>query len=233
MTTRSEFLAGAVVSVAAPTTATPAPTSSPTAQPEPSFPPLHFDVAAFDAALATSAAHRHLFATTKLDGGLALAQIRGVADAYASLGVSSQDVHPVAVFYHGESITLGFDDVIWDDYFIPMRPKDKQHLNEYAKDFETVYDPKVRGNPCLHKTGKKEDSSIEYLVANLQARFFVCNNAAKGFSQYIAEHLKLDPLVVYARMAAHLVPNGMLVPAGIWAVHAIQERHYTYLQATL
>jgi hypothetical protein len=25
----------------------------------------------------------------------------------------------------------------------------------------------------------------------------------------------------------------MLVPAGVWAVHAVQERHYTFLPASL
>jgi hypothetical protein len=233
MTTRSEFLAGAVLSAAAPMTASPAPASSATPEPEPSFPPLHFDVSAFDAALETTAAHRHLFAATKVEGGLVLGQIRGVADAYASFGVTAMDVRPAAVFYHGESVTLGFDDAIWNEYFIPVQAKSTHNLSVWEKDFRTVYDPRVRGNPCLHKTGKNDDTSIEYLVANLQARFFVCNQAAKGFSQIIARHLKLDPVAVYTRLSTHLVPNAMLVPAGIWAVHAIQERRYTYLQATL
>jgi hypothetical protein len=233
MTTRSEFLAGTVFAAASPLGGSPSPAASPTSWPEPSWPPLRFDVPAFDAALETTAAHRHLFAATKVAGGLVLGQIRGVADAYASFGVPAQDMRPAAVFYHGASVALGFDDAIWNEYFIPMQPKNAHDLSDFEKDFKTVYDPKVRGNPCLHQTGKKDDSSIEYLAANLQARFFVCNQAAKGFSLFAARRLKLDPLTVYARLAAHLVPNAMLVPAGIWAVHAVQERRYTYLQATL
>ncbi|MBV8148204.1 MAG: hypothetical protein JO092_03845 [Candidatus Eremiobacteraeota bacterium] len=234
MVTRGDFLASTALVVASPTGASPSPASSPTPQSEASFPPLEFDVTAFDAALSTTATHRHLFAATKLAGGLVLGQMRGVLDAYEDIGMPAAGVHPVAVFYHGLSVLLGFDDVVWNEYFIPTRSKRTQHMNEYERDFNTVYDPKVRGNPCLHKTGKKDDSSIEALVADAGARFFVCNNAAKGFAQYyIAPRLKSDPLKVYATLAAHLVPNAMLVPAGIWAVHAVQERRYTYLQATL
>jgi hypothetical protein len=231
--TRADFLAATALAAASPTAPTAASTASPTPQPEPSFPPLHFDVAAFDAALATTASHRHLFATTKLAGGLVLGQMRGIADAYSSIAVSSQDVRPVAVFYHGLSITLAFDDTVWNDYFIPTLPKGMRKVDDLQKDFSTVYDAKVRGNPCLHTTGKKDDSSIETLVADYQARFFVCNEAAKGFSEFIARRLKLDPLMVYQNLASHLVPKTMLTPSGVWAVHAVQERHYTYLQATL
>jgi hypothetical protein len=232
MTTRGEFLAGAALATAAPSiAASPAPTSSPS--PEPSFPPLHFDVSRFDAALATTAEHRHLFATTKIEGGLALGQMRGVLDAYKEIGVAAADVHPVGVFYHGGSVVLGFDDAMWNEYFSQLHPKGIAVLKAYEKDFDTVYDSKTRGNPCLHKTGKKDDSSIESLVSDADARFFVCNNAAKGFALFIARSMKLDPLSVYSTLAGHLVPNAMLVPAGTWAVHAIQERHYTYLQATL
>jgi hypothetical protein len=233
MVSRGDFLAGAALAVASPVAASPSPSASPTPEPEPSFPPLQFDAAAFETVLQTRALHRHLFASTRLEGALVLGQMRGVLDAYRDIGVTPADVHPAAVFYHGLSICLGFDDLVWNEYFIPMQRKNVKSANEFAKDFDTVYDTKTHGNPCLHKTGKKDDSSIESLVADCDARFFVCNNAAKGVSQYIGHLLKADPLKVYAALESHLVPNTMLVPAGVWAVHAVQERKYTYLQATL
>ncbi len=197
------------------------------------MPPLNFDMAAFDAALNTGAQHRHMFASVLIEGGLVLGQMRGVLDAYEEIGISAKAVHPVAVLYHGGSVLLAFDDAMWNDYFIPMQPKATKDLNEYAKDFDTIYTAgKTKGNPCLHKTGEKDDSSIESLVAD-GANFFVCNNATKGFASYIARTLKLNRLDVYRKLAAHLVPNAMLVPAGIWAVPAVQERRYTYQQSTL
>jgi intracellular sulfur oxidation DsrE/DsrF family protein len=38
---------------------------------------------------------------------------------------------------------------------------------------------------------------------------------------------------VYDRLTKALVPSASVVPAGVWAVHAIQERRFTYLQTTL
>ena len=237
MTTRSEFLSAGVAVAAIPqaVAASPAPkgssAASPSPKPSPSFPPLQFDVAAFDTVLNVPAAHKHLFAAAKINGGLILDGAAGTLNAYRDIGVSLTDVQPALVFYHF-STCLGFNDAIWNDYFIPLQPKSGQ-LNDIAKDFASVYDGKSRGNPCLHKTGKSDDTSIEALIAAAGARFFVCNNATKYFAGYAASKLKLDPLGVYAKMAANLVPNAMLVPAGVWGIHAVQERHYTYLQATL
>jgi hypothetical protein len=223
VTTRSEFLSAGVAAAAA--------IASPSPSPEPSFPTLRFDLSAFDTVLNVAAPHKHLFAAAKLNDGLILDAARNTINAYRDIGVSPKDVQPALVFYHFSSV-LGFNDTIWNQYFIPLQPKGGQ-LGVAAKDFATVYDGKTRGNPCLHNTGKSGDTSIEGLIADADARFFVCNNATKYFAGYAASKLKLNPLDVYANMAANLVPNAMLVPAGVWGIHAVQERHYTYLQATL
>ena len=237
MQTRSDFIASGTVALLAPAAGkTPAPLASPSPSPspEPSLPPLHFDVPAFNAILDVAAPHRHLFGATKLDGGLVFGQMRGTLNAYRDIGVSLRDVRPVAVLYHGLSVTLGFDDTVWNEYFIPvLAPQGKKNGDEEAKDFNSIYDAKKRGNPCLHKQGGNDDTSIESLVADAGARFFVCNNATKGFARYIARHLHKPPVAVYNDLTAHLVPNCALVPAGVWAMHAIQERRYTLLQSTL
>lgn len=229
MQTRSEFLTNGTVALLAPVHVAAA-SPSPSPSPEPSLPPLHFDLAAFNAALDVTAPHRHLFASTKLDGGVVLGAMRNTLNAYRDVGISLSDVRPVAVFYHGLSVLLAFDDAMWNDYFIPLFAKSGHEDDTFAKDFKTVYDAKKRGNPCLHKQGGRDDTSIESLIADAGARFYVCNNAAQGFAQYIARHLKKPPVTVYTSLAAHLVPNAALVPAGVWAVHAIQERRYTLLQ---
>jgi hypothetical protein len=227
--TRGEFLAAGIALAATPNVAAAA---LPSPKPEPSLPPLHFDVSAFDAVLNVSAAHKHLFAAAKLNGGLILDNARSTLAAYSDIGVSPKDVQPALVFYHFTSC-LGFDDVVWNEYFIPLQPKKGAPQVEFATDFASIYDGSKRGNPCLHKTGKPDDTSLESLVADANARFFVCNNATRYFAGFAAKKLKLDPVDVYTKMAAHLVPNAMLVPAGVWAIHAVQERKYTYLQATL
>jgi hypothetical protein len=226
--TRLDFIAAGALSAL-----TAAATPSPKPTPEPSLPPLHFDLAAFDAALNTAATHRHLFASTKIDGGEVFSAIRNTLNAYADIGIAWHDVFPVAAFYHGGSVVLAFDDAMWNTYFIPLQQQAAGNPNDYTKDFNTVYDAKTHGNPRLHKTGGRDDESIEALVADAGARFFVCNNATKGFAAHIAHRLRLQPAKVYSDLAAHLVPNAMLVPAGVWAVHAIQERRYTLLQTSV
>ena len=163
-----------------------------------------------------------------------LGQMRSTLNAYRDVGIALTGVRPVAVFYHGLALTLGFDDVIWNEYFIPLFAKDTKRADaDTVKDFDSVYDAKKRGNPCLHKQGGRNDTSLESLVADAGARFFVCNNATQGFAHYIAKHFRKPSAEVYANLVAHLVPNAALVPAGVWAVHAIQERRYTLLQSTL
>ena len=244
MQSRSEFLAGGALAFlapaagASPVASPPAARSaspSPSPSPEPSLPPLHFDLAAFDAMLNVAVPHRHLFASTKLEDAVVLAGMRNTLNAYHDIGVSLAEVRPVAVLYHGLSVTLGFDDTIWNEYFIPIfAPKGKHVTSDDAtKDFDTVYDAKKRGNPCLHKQGGHEDISIESLVADAGARFFVCNNATEGFARYVARHLNKSAVSVYENLVAHLGPNTILVPAGVWAVHAIQERRYTVEQCSL
>ncbi|HZY99150.1 MAG TPA: hypothetical protein VFE36_06230 [Candidatus Baltobacteraceae bacterium] len=226
--TRGEFLAAGIALTATPQIAAAA---SPTPRPEPAFPPLHFDVAAFDAVLNVPATHKHLFAAAKINDGLILDAARNTLTAYSDIGISPKDVQPALVFYHFTSC-LGFDDFVWNNYFIPARPKTRP-IDEFATDVATIANDKTRGNPCLHKTGKPGDTSIESLIADANARFFVCNNATRYLASYVAKQLKLDQLDVYGKMTAHLIPNAMLVPAGVWGIHAVQERHYTYLQATL
>jgi intracellular sulfur oxidation DsrE/DsrF family protein len=229
MQNRSDFLGLGSLAMLATVGAVASPGPSPSAEP---IPPLRFDLAEFDALLKTDARHRHLFASTKIDGGEVLVAIRNTLNAYGDVGIAAHDVRPVAVLYHGVSVLLGFDDAMWNEYFLPLHgaaPK----LGEFAKDFNTIYDAKKRGNPCFHKTGGRDDSSIESLVADAGARFFVCNNATRAFAQFVATRLKKKPPEVYAALAGHLVSNATLVPAGVWAVHAVQERNYTLLQATL
>jgi hypothetical protein len=43
----------------------------------------------------------------------------------------------------------------------------------------------------------------------------------------------MTPAAAYAKLASNLVPHAMLVPAGVWAVHALQEARFTYEQVTL
>jgi hypothetical protein len=107
------------------------------------------------------------------------------------MGVSLKDVKPVAVLYHGYAIALGFDDLVWNQFFLPllaMNATDERSIDA-KKEFDTVVDPKKKGNPCLHKQGGDFDTSIESLIADAGARIFMCNHATEGVASGVARKL--------------------------------------------
>ncbi|HTU82838.1 MAG TPA: hypothetical protein VMF61_11950 [Candidatus Acidoferrales bacterium] len=229
MSSRRDFLnAGALAALAPTIAATPAPLPSPSSKPspEPSFPPLAFDLAGFDAATSKPAQHRHMFASRTLDGGLVLDAIQTTLNAYASIGTTVSSVATAAVLYHGLSIMLAFDDAIWRDLLVPVAAK----LPGAAKTDFAKY-TNAKGNP-FRKPGSPDDPSMAGLAAG-GTLFFVCNYAARGFAEFMAHANGLAPAAVYDRMSKNMLPGASLVPAGVWAVHALQDRHYTYEQVTM
>jgi len=180
--------------------------------------PSGFQFGVFDAALATPAKQKHLFACIT-EASVALTAVRTTLNAYHVLGVPAADVQPVVVFYHGVAVLSAFDDAMWTRYV--MSTNSAPGSGSKAK---------ITGNPLMKKKGGDWDSSIPALVASANTRFFVCNLATHGYASRFAKQLHLSAKDVYEDLASHLIPNAMFVPAGVWAIHAIQEREYTLLQ---
>jgi hypothetical protein len=228
MSTRKAFLIAGAIAAAATQTAAADAAPSPRAKGA----KLDFDLDAFNALLDGSQSHKHLFASVEINGGEVFGAMRNTLNAYRDIGTTLSDVYPVAVLYHGVSILLAFDDTIWDRYVIPLGAKLPKSGGP-AKQIASVRKEGGRGNPCLRRQGGDNDTSIPSLISDSDARFFVCNNAARGLSDYIGSNLSEHPDQVYADLSHHLVQNAMLVPAGVWAVHAIQEQRFTLLQTSL
>jgi hypothetical protein len=228
MTTRKDFLAAGAIAAAVPSVAL-----------ADSAPPAHaasakldFDVEAFTQLLDSSQSHKLLFAAVEINGGEVLGAMRNTLNAYRDIGVTWNDVLPVAVLYHGLAIALAFDDTIWNEYVIPLQNKGPKDAPK-AKQIASVRKNGGSGNPCLREQGGENDTSIRALIGDAGMRLFVCNNAARGVSNMIGTTLGKSPDAVYNDLAHHLVPNAMLVPAGVWAVHAIQEQRFTLLHTSL
>lgn len=227
MTTRKDFLAAGTLAVAMPGIALADAPAQHTSSGK-----LDFDNEAFTQLLDGSQSHKLLFAACELNGGEVLGAIRNTLNAYRDIGVTWSDVFPVAVLYHGLAICLAFDDTVWNEYVIPLsrkHPKDSPQSKQIA----SVRKTGGPGNPCLREQGGENDTSIRSLVADAGTRFFVCNNAARGVANVVAAALGKSSDAVYNDLVHHLVPNAMLVPAGVWAVHAIQEQRFTLLQTSL
>jgi len=227
MTTRKDFLVAGTLAAAIPANAI---ADAPAAT-HPKAPKLEFDLDGFIALLDSAQAHKNLFTAVQIEGGEVLLAMRNTLNGYRDVGVDWSDVLPVAVLYHGFSIFLAFDDLIWNRYVIPFSGKLK-HGNGAAQ-IASVRKLDVGGNPCLREQGGDGDTSIRSLVADAGARFFVCNNAALGTASMVAKALGKPFDTVYSDFAHHLVPNALMVPAGVWAIHAIQEQRFTLLQTSL
>ncbi|MDE2481975.1 MAG: hypothetical protein KGN02_07275 [bacterium] len=228
MPSRQEFIAlGALIAAAFPSLADAA-----VAAPQAPAPKLDFDLAAFDASLAGAGIkHKHLFASKAVDDGGVFGTMHTVMRAYASIGTPADVVLPVAVLYHYGAL-LGFGDASWNDYITPALAK----MPKAQRDALGAVVKPGSGNPWkqIVKSAGDFDSSIDGALALApNARFYVCNNALMGMSDEIAKLLGREHATVYDALARDLIPNGMLVPAGVWAVHAVQERGYTLLQTSL
>ncbi len=196
-------------------------------------PAFRFDENRFNAILARPARHRQAFASTKIAKGTVLDEM--VASMYAyeiTLGQGAGTLHAVAVFYHGSAIALALGDAVWNELLIPALP----HMPAtWRADFNDAGAAAGRGNPFLRRSrtlAPQDDASLEAL-ASRGCHFFVCNNALSGTADLVARWLHRTEADVYQTFLRGLVPGVMAVPAGVMAVNACQEAHFTYLQTTL
>lgn len=187
-------------------------------------------LAGFDGASSSTAAHKHLFAATKFDSGFVLTAMRNTLEAYRDLGTPSSHVFCVGVLYHHDVIAIAFNDEMWEKYEIPYGRKYPKS-SPAGIDFASIYDGGTRGNPLLHADAS-QGSSVEALVVK-GSRFFVCNNALRNYASSVATELEENPVEIYDDLTRNLVRGATIVPAGVWAVHALQERHFTLLQTSV
>ena len=181
---------------------------------------FNFDRAAFEAVLAQPARHRQVFGTARLAGALVLHYMRNSLVAYRDgFGEGAGTMHAAAVFY-GTSIAAVCPDALWKSFAL------SKYLTRTGEAFERGSNG---GNPYAAQVAELRASG---------ASFFVCNNALTELAQDLSnapEGAGSDPTEIYAQFAAALrkMPGVMLVPAGVAALNAAQEAHFTLLQATL
>ncbi len=193
--------------------------------------PPQFDLSTFETTLGAPATHRHLFASKLIDDGDVFDAVANTMDAYQLLGTSFSTIFPVAVLYH-VGIALAFDDATWNDVLIPAAAR----LPAWIRSALPATLKPGSGNPALHPAvGARPDDlfSIDALMAQTRLQLYVCNNALYGFSTTLSGLLHESQGTTYARLTQGLVPRATVVPAGVWAVHAIQERGFTLLQTSL
>lgn len=197
-------------------------------------------VLSYDAFLATARApfkHKQLFTSPRANDGAVFAYMRNSLNGYQfGWGEGPGTLHAVAVL-NGIGVAQGVNDAMWARYRL-------------AELMGRAGDPvksagAERGNPWLHGAGTyprndtdpsapyNRDASIETLLRR-GATFYVCNNALNGLAMKavaagFAGSSGAD--AVHAELRRNLIPGGLLVPAGVTTIDALQQEHFTLYDA--
>ena len=168
--------------------------------------------------------HRFVFDTTTTDGMALALQFGGNyfaanADAY---GLKESDLAVLIIARH-RSTPFGYNDAMWAKYgkqfsdqaqFTDPQTKEPPKINVYT----TAGD--VPGQ------GGRLDALIKKGV-----HIAVCQTSSRGIATRIARDNGLEMESVMKDMAANLIPNARLVPAGIVTVNRAQEHGYSFVYA--
>jgi intracellular sulfur oxidation DsrE/DsrF family protein len=169
-----------------------------------------FDRPAFEARLRLPFPHRQAFASGQVADGAVLGFMYNSLNAYETgFGEGAGTLHAAAVFYR-TAVALALDDDAWHSYGVAA-------VLHTANDRVTS---QADGNPFLR-------SPQGWSLSDLQRRstsFFVCQNALGDLARRCG--------VAVDTLKLHLLPGMMLVPAGVAAVNALQEEHFTLFVAT-
>lgn len=226
MTTRKNFIAAtSLLAIAPAAVRAAAPQAKRTPLPDLRF---SFDAGRFNAILAKPALHRQCFGAKDLAQGSVLEGMNNTIRAYEDyLGEEPASLHVAAVFYHGPSVFMALNDSAWNELVTPFIKSAPAH--PHADQFAGV--ATGQGNPFLRSASSDpHDVSVDRLVSK-GASFFVCHNALDGYSYVLAQSAKSTYERVHAQLLRSIVPGALVVPAGVMAINACQEAHFTYIAA--
>jgi intracellular sulfur oxidation DsrE/DsrF family protein len=166
--------------------------------------------------------HRLVFDATSVEGtGHSLFFARNYIGVNKSAyGIEPSQLATIIILRH-MATAFGYDDAIWAKY-----SKTLSKLSSFT-------DPKTHAEPTRNLFDVKGygpglvnyDATVSDLAA-LGVRFAVCGAATMRVASAIAAETNANTDDVNKELAAHLVPNGRIVPAGIVALNRAQERGY-------
>jgi hypothetical protein len=166
--------------------------------------------------------HRMVFDTTSTDGlGEALGYARNFYTVNdKAYGIAASELSVVIILRH-VSTTFGFTDAIWSKY------------GGVFADRVKLSDPRTKApalvnlfNTSLKDGGLPNGGVIIAQLAELGARFAVCASASHNAADLIVKKTGGAADAIFKELTANLVPNALMVPAGIVALNRAQEHGY-------
>lgn len=159
--------------------------------------------------------HRFIFDTTTVDGlenAMLFANNYFIANQ-SGYGLKDSDLAVVVVLRH-RSTAFGYGDAMWAKHGTAI----SQLIN--FTDRRTKQPPVVN----VYKSG--DNAALDNL-SRRGVHFAVCQMATRRLAGGIAQSAGGNADAVYNELAANLLNNARLVPAGIVAVNRAQERGYS------
>ena len=166
--------------------------------------------------------HRLVFDTTSLEhvASSVLFANNFIRVNQADYGLQPGELAVVIVVRH-RSTPFGYTDAMWAKYGAPIAARSQ------------VEDPKTKQPPKLNMFTSANYTEFDNRGATLESIFkqgvqlAVCATSTRGYAGVIAQATGGNANAIFEELAANLVPNSRLVPAGIVAINRAQERGYS------
>jgi intracellular sulfur oxidation DsrE/DsrF family protein len=166
--------------------------------------------------------HRLVFDTTSLEhvASSLLFANNFIRVNQADYGLQPSELAVVIIVRH-RSTPFGYTDAMWAKYGAPIAARSQ------------VEDPKTKQPPKVNMFTSANYSEFDNRGMTLDSVFkqgvqlAVCATSTRGYAAAIAQATGGQANAIFEELAANLVPNSRLVPAGIVAVNRAQERGYS------
>lgn len=163
--------------------------------------------------------HRVFVDTDNVAGGTnALRYALNIINAHVNAYEGKPEEMAVIICYRHASTVLGFTDAMWAKYGSVLATMGRLPAAAEGQP------------PAVHDKNPQTASIAD--MAGRGVQFAVCNSATTMMSGFIARQLQMEQEAVYADLAANLIPNARLVPAGVMAVTRAQEYGYSFLYSS-
>lgn len=133
------------------------------------------------------------------------------------LGTKDPDMNVIVSFRHFAT-PYGYTDAMWAKY--------PQFASLLKVDDPTTKKPAARNIPLHDDVEGEAGANMPALVAR-GVHFVVCGAATEFIAKMLAGKTG-DPKAIEAELAANLVPNARMVPAGVVGVQRAQKAGFTY-----
>lgn len=159
-----------------------------------------------------TADHRAVFDMPSIDDGMGIAHVNGYLRAMKD--IHNADAQAVLVIRHA-ALPIALNDAMWEKY----------GMGKIIQGRANSTTPPATRNEYVHLLGRLSSRGVILLA---------CDLAAHGYSARAASSpgITASQSEIYEEFKRNLVPNVILQPTGVYAVHRAQEARCTFIRSS-